>query len=96
MNNINEYATPYQVVPLLALAICKSGRIELDVIRSDLLFAGNELQRMENESGIPLNGEQIQKVRVYFRLMQRIKKLLVLAQHGVTRKHSKKLLLSNA
>ena len=89
MKNIIDYSTQYQGVPMVALAVNASGIEELDTMQEELHFAGDELQRMENESGIPLSREQITNVSIYFKLMQRMKKLLRLARRRLPRKAAK-------
>ncbi len=86
MKNIIDNLTQYQGMPMVALAACDSGIVELETMQKDLHFAGDELQRMENESGIPLSREQIANVSIYFKLMHRMKKLLRLARRRLPKK----------
>ncbi len=81
MQNIVDYANEHQNAHLTILSISEAGVGVLTDMQKKLQFASDELQRMEDESGIPLDEEQAAKVDTYFRLTRRIKASRLLARH---------------
>jgi hypothetical protein len=81
MENIIRYVNGHQDAQLAAIAASEAGFGMLEDIQKKLCFAGNELQRMENEGGPSLNDEQATKLDSYFKASQRVEKVLFLTQH---------------
>ncbi len=80
MENIVKYANSHQNNQLAILSASEVGIDVLKNMQERLHFAGDELLRMEDEGGTPLNEKQTAKVNTYFNVTQRIKKLLLIAQ----------------
>lgn len=65
-----------QGIQLAVLSGSKVGVGALNMMQENLNLAGDELLRMEDESGIALSVKQTMKVEVYTSLACRVKKLL--------------------
>jgi hypothetical protein len=76
MKNIITYADGHQHTQLTMLATSEVGIGVLNDMQKQLDFAGEELKRMENESGIPLSLEQLSNLDLYSRLKWRIRRVL--------------------
>jgi hypothetical protein len=83
MRNIIKYSNTHKNTLLAALSAQEAGIGLLNNVQEKLRFASDELQRMENESGIPLNDEQTAKLNAYFKATSRIRKVLPFAQKMV-------------
>lgn len=84
MEPIIRYTTRYRQTQLITLSASEAGIGALKNMQEKLRFAGQELQRMEDESGIPLNEEQAEKVDAYFQASLRIKKILLQTCNNIT------------
>jgi len=80
MENIVNYSNAQKNALLAALSASEAGIGLLYGVQEKLRFAGDELQRMEDESGAPLNDEQAAKMNAYFKAKQRIEKILLFSQ----------------
>lgn len=80
MDHIIRYANGHRDTQLVALSTSEAGIGVLNDMQKKMRFAGEELQRMEDESGTPLNDEQAARVDTYFKASQRIRKILLITQ----------------
>lgn len=72
MRNVIKYSSGRRAT----LSACDVGIGMLSHTEEKLQLAHDELLRMEDEGGIPLNGEQNARVNAYSKASKRIKKLL--------------------
>jgi hypothetical protein len=80
MNNIINYCNAHNDKQLNNLSASEAGIGVLEDMQEKLHFASDELQRIEDESGIPLNQEQDAKQAAYSRALNRIRKVFLIAR----------------
>lgn len=80
MANIIGYIHGHRNTQLATLSTSEAGIGALKNIQQKLYLAGEELLRMEDESGTPLNAGQITKVDAYFKESQKIDNVLQIAK----------------
>lgn len=85
MQNIIRYANGHHDTQLIVLSVSEAGVGVLNDMLKKLHGAGTELQRLEDESGIPLSDGHAANVDAYFTLEDRIQKVLLLAPHMLHR-----------
>ncbi len=76
MENIVHYVNSHMNAQLAAFSASEAGIGALNDMQEKLHFAGDELQRMEDEGGTSLNDEQTAKLDAYYKVMQRIRNVL--------------------
>lgn len=76
MKSIITYSKRRQGFELTKLPISKTEFGMLNRMKERLSFASHSLQRMEDESGIPLNKKQAAKVAAYFEIIRNIQQKL--------------------
>ena len=80
MQNIVNYCNAHNNEELTNLSASEAGLGVLDDMQEKLHFASDELNRMEDESGIALNVEQNAKLTAYSRALKRIQNTLLIAK----------------
>lgn len=80
MENIVNYCNAHNDNELAELSASEAGLGVLDDMQQKLHLASDELNRMEDESGIALNIEQNAKLTAYSRALKRIRKVLLIAK----------------
>lgn len=78
--NIVNYSEGHGDTQLSTLSVSEVGIGVLDDMQEKLALASSELQRMEDEGGIPLNAEQNKKMNAYSKASRRIRKVLLIAK----------------
>lgn len=81
MANIIGYIHGHRNTQLATLSTSEAGIGALKNIQQKLYLAGEELLRMEDESGAPLNATQMAKVDAYFKESQNIDNVLQTAKN---------------
>ncbi len=76
MQHIIRYASGHHNTQLVWLSVSEAGIGALRDMQEKLHFAGNELHRMEDESGIPLAIHLATEAEAYLTLAKRIRNLL--------------------
>jgi hypothetical protein len=76
MKNIIQYLSACKSKQLAILSATPIGSTFLKKMQLNLCLAGEELQRMEDEGGIPLSNQQNVKVAEYLRASAYLKTIL--------------------
>ncbi len=76
MENIIKYSRRHHNTQLTLLSASEAGIGVLNDMQEKLHSAEDELQRMQDDGGPPLNEEQTERVSAYFKAGQRIKNAL--------------------
>jgi hypothetical protein len=76
MKSIITYSKRRQGFELTHLPVSETEFSILNRMQERLAFASHSLQRMEDESGIPLNQKQSTKVAAYFEIIRNIQQKL--------------------
>jgi hypothetical protein len=80
IKNIIAYSKGHDDTQLTTLSASSVGIGVLDDMQKKLTLASEELQRMEDEGGIPLDIEQTKKMSAYSKAGQRIRRILLIAK----------------